>query len=84
VVVTGWLGTALAVVTIAAFAGAVAAFIGSLSVGANAGARPADPLVTGLENPGENAAAEYGAGAPGSADITWCSAACPLVPADST
>jgi hypothetical protein len=95
VVVTGWLGTALAVVAKAAFAGAVAAFTASLIVGAKAGARPADPLVaglakptgplvTGLEKPGENAAAEYGAGAPGSVDIAWCSAACPLVAAVST
>ncbi|MBV8992487.1 MAG: hypothetical protein JO287_02020 [Pseudonocardiales bacterium] len=94
-VVTGWLGTALAVVTMAAFAGAVAVFTGSLRVGATGGARPADPLVAGLakptsslvaglEKPGENAAAEYGAAAPGSADITWCSAACPRAPADST
>ncbi len=79
---TGWLGTALAVVTIAAFAGAVPVFTGSLSVGAKDGARPADPLVAilekaagplvaGLEKPGEKAAAEYGVAAPGSTDITW-------------
>ncbi|MFN2536387.1 MAG: hypothetical protein ABR528_14220 [Pseudonocardiaceae bacterium] len=84
VVVTGWLGTALPVVMTAAFTGAVAAFTGSFSVGAKDGARPAAPLVARLEKPGKPAAGEYGAAAPGSADITWCSAACSLVPKGST
>lgn len=95
VVLTGWLATTLLVVMNAAFAGAVVALTGSLSVGAKDGAKPAGPLVAGfvkpagplaagLAKPGENAADEYGAAAPGSADITWCSSACPLGPADST
>ena len=96
-VLTGWLGTTLLVVMNPAFAGAVVAFTGSLNAGAKDGARPAGPFVAGLvklagplgaglAKPGENAADEdeYGAAAPGSADITWCSAACPLGPADST
>jgi hypothetical protein len=71
VVVTGWLGTALPVAAIAAFAGAVPALTGSLSAGVNDGARPAGPLAARLEKPGENAGAEYGAVALCCPDITW-------------
>lgn len=72
VVVTGWLATALREVAApAALAGPVAAFTCSLSVDPKDGVRGAGPLVARLEKPEETAPAEYGAAAPGWADIEW-------------
>ncbi|MGH3780306.1 MAG: hypothetical protein ACRDRO_06665 [Pseudonocardiaceae bacterium] len=78
VVVTGWLETALTVVTAGAFAGVATTFTGWLSADGtdeNDGDRPVDPVVAGPETPEENAPAEYGADELGCTDIEWCSPA---------